>query len=345
VKIPFLDLARRVEALHDEALPAIERVLRSGRLLGGPETEAFEAEFATYCARRHAVAVSSGTNALSLTLRALGVGPGDEVIVPALTAVPTAAAVCAVGAVPVPVDVDRETAGLDPAAAEGAVTDRTRAVIVVHLYGRPMGLPSIGVPVIEDAAQAHGALASGAATVAAAYSFYPTKNLGGIGDGGAVVTDDPELAERVRLLRTHGLDHDYLHTEISGNARLSEIEAAWLRIALARLDGWNARRREIAHAFRAAASDLCWQSPDPRHVYHLCVGRVSKRDEFRKRMPFESAVHYPCPVHRQPAYEQFARRSCPEADAWATECVSIPCYPEMTTGEIEKVCGSLASYG
>ena len=155
-------------------------------------------------------------------------------------------------------------------------------MIVVHLYGRPMGLPSIGLPVIEDAAHAHGALASGAATVAAAYSFYPTKNLGGIGDGGAVVTDDPELAQRVRLLRTHGLDHDYLHTEISGNARLSEIEAAWLRIALVRLDGWNERRREIAHAFREAAPDLCWQSPDPRHVYHLCVGRVSKRDEFRK---------------------------------------------------------------
>ena len=206
-----------------------------------------------------------------------------------------------------------------------------------------MGLPSIGVPVIEDASRAHGAPLP-APRLSRPVSFYPTKNLGGIGDGGAVVTDDPELAQRVRLLRTHGLDHDYLHTEISGNACFSEIEAAWLRIVLAGLDGWNARRREIVHAFREAAPDLCWQSPDPRHVYHLCVG-ASEARRVSKRLPFESAVHYPCAIHRQPAYEQFARRSCPEADAWATECVSIPCYPEMTAGEIEKVCGSLASYG
>jgi dTDP-3-amino-3,4,6-trideoxy-alpha-D-glucose transaminase len=338
---PVVDLARRTVSLQPELGDAIDRVLRSGFYLLGPETEAFEAEFAAFCGRRHAVAVASGTEALRLALRALGVGAGDEVVVPAFTAVPTAAAVCAAGAVPVFVDVEPDTATLDADAAAAAVTERTRAVIPVHLYGRPADVPDLGVPVLEDAAQAHGAVDPGAASAAATYSFYPTKNLGGIGDGGAVVTDDDDLAAQVRLLRRHGLTDGYQHTAVSGNSRLSEIEAAALRVGLRHLPDWNARRQAIARAYRAAAPDLRWQAPHDRHVYHLCVARIADRDAFRARMPFGTAVHYARALTQQAAYHPFVRGGCPEAESWAGECVSLPCFPEMTEDEIEVVCRAL----
>jgi dTDP-3-amino-3,4,6-trideoxy-alpha-D-glucose transaminase len=336
-----VDVARRAASLQPELGEGIDRVLRSGSFLLGPETEAFEAEFAAFCRRRHAVAVASGTEALRLALRALDVGAGDEVLVPAFTAVPTAAAVCATGAVPVFVDVERDMATLDAGAAAAAVTDRTRAVIPVHLYGRPAPLPDIGVPVLEDAAHAHGALDAGAPSVAAAYSFYPTKNLGGIGDGGAVVTDDDDLAAGVRLLRSHGLTDGYQHAAVSGNSRLSEIEAAALRVGLRRLPEWNARRQAIARAYREAAPGMRWQAPHDRHVYHLCVARVGDRDGFRARMPFDTAVHYARALTQQAAYETFVRVACREAESWAEECVSLPCFPEMTDDEIEVVCRAL----
>jgi dTDP-3-amino-3,4,6-trideoxy-alpha-D-glucose transaminase len=202
-------------------------------------------------------------------------------------------------------------------------------------------VPDVGVGVLEDAAQAHGALDPGAPSAAAAYSFYPTKNLGGIGDGGAVVTDDADLAEQIRLLRAHGLTSGYEHTAVSGNSRLSEIEAAVLRIELRRLPEWNARRQAIARAYRDAAPTMRWQAPHDRHVYHLCVARVDDRDEFRARMPFGTAVHYPRALTQQPAYRQFVREPCPEAESWAAECISLPCFPEMTDDEIEVVCRAL----
>ena len=320
---------------------AVDRVVRSGWFLLGPETEAFEAEFAGFCGRRHAVAVASGTEALRLALRALGVGAGDEVVVPAFTAVPTAAAVCATGASPVFADVERNTATIDVEQAAAAVTERTRVVIPVHLYGRPATVPDIGFPVLEDAAQAHGALEPQAPSAAAAYSFYPTKNLGGIGDGGAVVTDDADLAAQIRLLRAHGLAGDYEHTAVTGNSRLSEIEAAVLRVELRRLPDWNARRQVIARAYRAAAPDMRWQAPHDRHVYHLCVARVDDRDAFRARMPFGTSVQYSRALTQQPAYRQFVQDACPEAESWAAECVSLPCFPEMTDDEIEIVCRAL----
>jgi dTDP-4-amino-4,6-dideoxygalactose transaminase len=338
---PVVDLARRTASLQPELGEAIERVVRSGWFLLGPETEAFEAEFAAFCGRRHAVAVASGTEALQLALRALGVGAGDEVVVPAFTAVPTAAAVCTTGAAPVFADVERDTVVLDPGRAAAAVTERTKAVIPVHLYGRPAAVPDLGAVVLEDAAQAHGALDPHAASAAAAYSFYPTKNLGGIGDGGAVVTDDADVAAQVRLLRTHGVTGEYEHTVVSGNARLSEVEAAALRIGLRRLPEWNARRQAIAAAYREAAPALRWQAPHERHVYHLCVARVDDRDGFRARMPFGTAVHYPRALTQQPAYREFVRDPCPEAESWAAECVSLPCFPEMTDDEIEVVCRAL----
>lgn len=340
-RIPVVDLARRAAALEPELTEAVVRVVRSGVYLFGPELDAFERELAAATGRRHAVGVSSGTDALRLALVGLGIGPGDEVLVPALTAVPTAAAVCATGATPVFVDVGADTATLDTDAARAAVTDRTRAVVPVHLYGRPSALPELGVPVLEDAAQAFGAVdpASGAAAVAC--SFYPTKNLGGIADGGAVLTDDDELASAVRLLRAHGHAGDYVHTLVSTNARLSDVAAAALRVALPRVAADNARRREIAARYRAAAPHLRWQATDPRHVYHLCVARVPDRDAYRRGLPFDTGVHYPRALTQQPAYAGFVRSSCPEAERWASECVSFPCFPEMTDDEIEAVCRAI----
>ena len=339
--VPVVDLARRAAALEPELSAAIAEVLAAGVFLLGPQTEAFEAEFAAFCGRRHAVAVASGTEALRLALVAMGVGAGDEVIVPAMTAVPTAAAVVAAGAVPVFADVRRETAGLDPDAAAAAVTDRTRAVIPVHLYGRPADLPDLGLPILEDAAQAHGALDPTAPSVAAAYSFYPTKNLGGIGDGGAVVTDDDDLAALLRELRNHARGADYDHPHVTGNSRLSEVEAAALRVGLRRLAADNARRREVAAAYRAAAPDLAWHPEHPRHVYHLCVARLADREAYRAGRPFDTAIHYARALTQQSGYAGFVRDACPEAEAWAAETVSFPCFPEITDDEIEAVCRGL----
>lgn len=339
--MPFLDLSRRTAALAPELLRAVKRALEEGPLLHGPENEAFEREWARYTGRRHGVVVSSGSDAIQLTLEALGIGRGDEVIVPAFTAVPTVAAVCAAGATPVPVDVDEDTAALDPSAAGRAMSERTRALVVVHLYGRPAALPDLGVPIIEDAAHAHGALRGPGGGIAAAYSFYPTKNLGGVGDGGAVVTDDDELAERVRRLSEHGRGPEGRFEWIAGNSRLSEIEAAALRVALRRLDEGNRRRGEIAAAYREAAPGLRWQAAHPAHVHHLCVARVGDREAFRRRMPFESLVHYPRAVTEEPAYARFARQPTPGAANWAAECVSLPCYPEMRDEEVARVCEAI----
>jgi dTDP-3-amino-3,4,6-trideoxy-alpha-D-glucose transaminase len=339
--IPVVDLARRAAALEPELSESVLGIVRSGQYLLGPELEAFEAEFAAFTGRRHAVGVASGTDALRLALVAMGIGAGDEVIVPAFTAVPTAAAVVAAGATPVFADVDAGSAALAPAAVEAARTDRTRAVLPVHLYGRPAPLPSIGVPVLEDGAQAHGALDPAARSAAAAYSFYPTKNLGGIGDGGAVVTDDPDLAATVRLLRAHGVTEGYEHVRASTNARMSEVEAVVLRVGLRRLAEQNERRRAIARRYREAAPHLGWQTDHERHVFHLCVLRVEDRESFRARMPFGTGVHYPRALTQQPAYASYVRASCPEAEAWAAECVSLPCFPEMTDPEVEVVCRAL----
>lgn len=307
---------------------------------------------ASYLGAGHGVAVGSGASALALSLAALEIGPGDEVIVPAFTAVPTAAAVCAVGATPVPVDVDADTAAIDPKAALAAVTERTAAIMPVHLYGRPVSisdsaLAEIGVPIIEDAAQAHGAIPppSQSKSAAACYSFYPTKNLGGIGDGGMVVTDDAHLADRVRRLRVHGMTKMYEHVDISMNSRLSEIEAAWLRLMLADLDEGNLRRTEISKRYRGAAPSLRTQSDHDRHVHHLHVVRTFDRDRFRdalSRFEVESAVHYPLSLVDQPAYRHLATHACPQAREWARECVSLPCFPELTDDEVTLVCEALS---
>jgi dTDP-4-amino-4,6-dideoxygalactose transaminase len=344
--VPLVDLSRRLSALLPLLTATVGDVARSGQVLLGPELAAFEREFAAFTGRRHCVGVGSGASAIQLALVALGVGPGDEVIVPAFTAVPTAAAVATLGAVPVPVDVDRATGALDPAAALAARTSRTAAVVPVHLYGRPAPLPDLGVPVVEDAAQAHGALVDGPRGVAACYSFYPTKNLGGIGDGGAVVTDDAAFAARVRRMRAHGQEPGYVHVDVAMNSRMSEIESGWLRLALDMLPAGNARRRAIAARYAAAAPELQWHPDHPHHVRHLCVARTPARDDVRARLEaagVQTGIHYPVAISRQPAYERFVRDACPEAEAWAAECVSLPCFPELTDAEVDHVCDALAA--
>jgi dTDP-3-amino-3,4,6-trideoxy-alpha-D-glucose transaminase len=341
--VPVVDLSRRTRRYLDAFQFATHRVLSSGQLLLGPEVAALEEELAAWAGARHAVAVSSGAGALQLALRATGVGPGDEVIIPDFTAVPTASAVCALGAVPVPVDVDCSTATLDGDAARAALTERTKAVVPVHLYGRPAPIPDLGVAVIEDAAQAHGALC-GVTGRAAAYSFYPTKNVGGVGDGGAIVTDDDEIADTVRHLRVHGMTAHYEHHAISQNFRMSELEAAWLRLVLPNVGADNDRRRAVVAAYRAAAPGLDWQADHPTHVHHLAVARLANRDAARRSLAADgvaTAVHYPWTITQQAAYEHFARRVTPHAHVWAAACTTLPCFPELTDDEVETVCHAL----
>ena len=354
--VPVVALDRRGARIAEQFGETARRICASGALLLGTETAAFEAEFSRWTGGAHTVAVSSGASALQLALAAIGVGPGDEVIVPAFTAVPTAAAVCALGATPVFVDVQRETANLDPTLVAAARTSRTRAVIVVHLYGRPATLPDTDLPIIEDAAQAHGAIIHDNRSAAVAYSFYPTKNLGGIGDGGAVVTHNGELADQVRCRRAHGMRALYVHEMVSQNFRMSELEAAWLRLCLPSLTADNQRRRSIAARFHATAGHLVWHSPHERHVYHLCVFRSAHRDDVRKQLAaagVATSVQYPLSLDAQPAYAQFANTQVantqvanaraagatayPQATAWARECISVPCFPEMTEAEVAHV--------
>ena len=344
--VPVVDLSRRLGRLEDAYVDAVRRVMRSGTLLLGAELDAFEREAATVLGTAEVVGVASGASAIQLALAALGVGPGDEVLVPAFTAVPTASAVCAVGATPVPVDVHDDTALIDIERALAAVTPRTRAVVPVHLYGRPAdlsGLHDAGLLVVEDAAQAHGAITDPIGD-AVAYSFYPTKNVGGIGDGGAVATADPMLAANVRRRRAHGMREQYEHVEVSQNFRMSELEAAWLRLQLPSLTADNARRAAIARHYRSAAPHLRWQADHPDHVFHLCVARVDDRDATRAALAaagIGTGVHYPWAITQQPAYRDLAGPACPTAERWAAECVSVPCFPELTDAEVETVAAAL----
>ena len=345
--VPLIDLSRRLKANADAFALATRQVLDSGSVLLGSQTSQFEKSFANFAGTKYGIAVSSGASALQLGLAALGIGPGDEVIVPAMTAVPTASAVCAVGARPVIVDIDDETAAIDLDLVEQAMTERTQAVIAVHLYGRPVDnlgkLTNLGVKVVEDCAQSHGAT-KGLAGSIGAYSFYPTKNLGGIGDGGMVVTDDPEVAECLDRLRVHGQSEQYVHIEVSQNHRMSEIEAAWLNIVLPQLELGNQRRRDIANRYQLANPNIRWQARHVNHVYHLAVALTPNRDEFRQEMlkhDIATGVHYPLALTQQPALQQFVSAACPVAEKWANECVSLPCFPELTDDEVDDVCAAL----
>lgn len=350
MKVPFLDLRSPYQELRADLDAATRRVYESGWYLLGPEVEAFESEFAGYCGARHCVGVASGLDAIELIVRALGIGPGDEVIVPSNTYIATWLGVTAAGATPVPVEPEPASFNLDPARIEAAITHRTKAVLAVHLYGRPADLDAIdavaanfGLAVIEDAAQAHGARYRGqrvGARYAAAFSFYPGKNLGAIGDGGAVVTNDPAVAEQVRLLRNYGSKVKY-HNDVKGtNSRLDELQAALLRVKLAHLDDWNARRGTVAARYldELAGIDglaLPDVAPDHEPAWHLFVVRHQRRDDLAERLTsagIGTLIHYPVPPHLSPAYADAAipPGSLPIAELLAGEVLSLPMGPHVT---------------
>jgi dTDP-4-amino-4,6-dideoxygalactose transaminase len=348
--IPFVDLRAAHRELRPELEQAVTRVLDSGWYLLGEELERFESEFADYCGIGHCVGVASGLSALELALRAAGVGPGDEVIVPAHTFAATWIAVSQAGAVPVPVDVEESTYNLDPALIPAAITERTKAIVPVHLRGQPADMDAVaeiaadrGLVVIEDAAQAHGAKhrdrRAGSIGAAAAFSFYPTKNLGALGDGGAVTTDDDELADRVRLLRNYGSTEKY-EIEVAGtNSRLAEIHAAALTVKLARLDDWNAARRRLADAYRDAFADRdALRLPevpfDTEPVWHLFVVGHPDRDSCRESLAeqgIQTLIHYPVPPHLSGAYRDLGLGlgSFPVAERICESTLSLPMYPQL----------------
>jgi dTDP-4-amino-4,6-dideoxygalactose transaminase len=356
--IPLGDLRREYDRIRPEIDEAIERVLRRGWFILGEEGEAFEAEWAEYCNVAHAVGVGNGTDALQLALRAADVGPGDEVILPALTAAFTALAVSMAGANPVFADIDPHRYTLDPEAFEAAITPRTAAVIPVHLYGCPAEMDPIvriarqhNLLVLEDAAQAHGARyqgrRSGGLGDVAAFSFYPSKNLGAYGDAGIIVTDDAALAEKARMLRHGGQRKTYEHTLLGTNSRLDEIQAAILRVKLAHLDDWNERRRSLAVRYEASLRDtaeltLPITPQGAEHVFHLYVVRTPFRDRLRSYLAgtqVRTSIHYPRGVHLQPAYAGlgYEEGSCPNAEGVAGEILSLPLFPELSNYEIGQV--------
>jgi dTDP-4-amino-4,6-dideoxygalactose transaminase len=355
--IPVTDLSRAHAEIRQELDAAYRRVMDRNWFILGPEVEAFEQEFAKACGTRFAVGCASGTDAITLALRALGVGAGDEVIVPAATAAPTAGGIVAAGAIPVFADIDPRTRTLDPAAVEAAITRRTRALLPVHLYGRPADMEALatiarrhGLLLIEDAAQAHGSRwkgrTAGSLGHAGCFSFYPTKNLGALGDGGAVTTDDPALAERLRRLRNHGQSNRYRHEEHSVNSRLDELQAALLAAKLPHLDRWNEERRAQAARYRALLAEAPVRLPPPDDdagsCWHLFVIESRERDALRERLTaagIGSDIHYPTPVHLQPAYAGHGRGpgSLPASERLAGAALTLPLFPGLTAAEQERV--------
>jgi len=345
----FNDIRLQYESLRDEIDSAIRDVLLSGRYILGPMVLAFEEEFARYIRTAEAIAVASGTDALTIALRALDVGPGDEVLVPALSAAATAMAVAMVGARPVFVDVSLDDFNIDPVQALERKTARTKAIIPVHLYGMPARLKEIsriGLPVVEDAAQAHGSHANwgrcGAYGHAAAFSFYPTKNVGAYGDGGMIVTSDSAISKKARLLRNYGQRENYVSEILGGNFRLDEIQAAILRVKLRRLDQWNSRRRAIAAQYRAAFRELPvgLQSETGASNYHLFVITSPERDKLRAYLDgsgIPTLIHYPYPLHRQKAFEEFRAVRCPNADLLCSRLLSLPIHAFLMDGEVDRV--------
>ena len=357
MRTPLVDLAAQYAGLRGEIVPALERVMEAGDFVLGEEVTRFEAEFAAFCGARHCAGVASGTDALLLALRALGVGPGDEVVVPGNTFIATALAVSHAGATPVVADVREDDFCLDPAALEAAITPRTRAVVPVHLYGHPAPMGEIvaiarahGLAVLEDACQAHGARwrgrPAGSLGDAAAFSFYPGKNLGAYGDGGAVVTDDPAVDERLRLDRQYGQRVKYVHESLGMNSRLDTIQAAVLRVKLARLADWNARRRVLADRYTAALEGsgvvLPRTAPDVLHAWHLYVVRHPARDVLLREMGARGigcGIHYPVPLHHQAPYRglRTVPFGLPVATRLAGEILSLPLFPELEETAADRI--------
>ncbi len=362
--IPFGDLRLQYKSLKVELDRAIGQVLDDGWFILGKNVAAFEQEFATYCGAAHAIGVGNGTDALQLALMACGVGPGDEVITAPHSATFTALAISATGAVPRFVDIQANSFNLDPARLLDAIGPRTRAIIPVHLYGQPADMQPIlaiarqhGLVVIEDAAQAHGARyqgrRAGSLGDVGCFSFYPSKNLGAFGDGGMVVTSDPELADRVRMLRHGGQKARYDHQLLGINSRLDELQAAILRVKLAYLDRWNQQRRHIAALYTALLTDSAveppLEQPGVEHIYHLYVVRCRNRSALQAHLTqrgIETAVHYPTPIHLQAAYRglNLGRGSFPVAEQCAQEVLSLPIYPELSDAKVRQVVAAIREW-
>ena len=359
--IPFLDLKSPHVELHSEVMAAIERVVSSGWYILGEEVETFEAEYARYCTVSECVSVANGLDALHLALRAMEIGEGDEVIVPSNTYIATWLAVSQCGAIPIPVEPLESTYNIDPSRIEAAITPRTKAIIPVHLYGQPADLDPIleiarkhGLKILEDAAQAHGARYKGKRIGghgdAVAWSFYPGKNLGALGDGGAVTTNNSEIADRIRVLRNYGSRVKYVNEVRGYNSRLDPIQAAVLRVKLKHLDAWNARRSALAHQYLDGLSGSGLILPhvpewaDP--VWHLFVVRHQQREAVQQRLTdagIGSLIHYPIPPHKQQAYLDagFAMDLFPLASRMAEEVLSLPIGPHLSSKQVDIVVATL----
>ncbi|GAB4548424.1 MAG: DegT/DnrJ/EryC1/StrS family aminotransferase [Anaerolineae bacterium] len=362
--VPVLDLQAQYQSIKDEIDQAVLGVMASGYFVLGPNVKALETELAEYVGCRYGVGVASGTDALRLSLEALGIGRGDEVITTPFTFVATANTISHTGARPVFVDIDPRTYNIAPAQIEAAITERTRAIIPVHLYGQPAEMDAImdiarrhKLYVIEDCAQAIGAEDNGRQVGSfgelACFSFYPTKNLGAFGDGGMVTTNDPDLAERIQVLRQQGSKTRYYHDVLGFNSRLDEIQAALLRVKLRHLDAWQARRRQIAAQYDRLLSGLGVETPYVRpgvtHVYHQYTIRAARRDElheFLKERGIGTMIYYPLPLHLQKMYADlgYSQGSLPVSEEAGQQVLSLPMYPELSDGQVQSVVDAIGEF-
>lgn len=355
--IPMVDVNRQHQALRAELDAAIKAVLDSGVFILGPQVQAFEIECAQYMGVPHAVACASGTDALHLALAALGIGPGDEVITTPFTFAATAEAILYVGATPRFVDIDPRTYDLDVQAVEAAITPATRAIIPVHLFGEPADMQPLmvlaqkhGLKLVEDCAQSFGARygehMTGSLGDAGCYSFFPSKNLGGLGDGGLITCRDAAVAERLRMLRNHGCRVRYYHETLGYNSRLDELQAALLRVKLRHIDHYNTERRRVAHAYSRGLEGVVvtpYEAPGRTHVYHQYTILSDRRDaimESLKQAGIASAIYYPVPMHKQEAFAPHCGRSMtlPVTEDVAARCLSLPIFPELTDAEVQRIC-------
>ncbi|MCA9734468.1 MAG: DegT/DnrJ/EryC1/StrS family aminotransferase [Deferribacteres bacterium] len=364
MNVPFVDLVSQYQGLKDQIVPAMENIMSKAQFIMGEDVRKFEQEFAEYCTSKFCVGVDSGTSALELALRAFEIGPGDEVITVANTFIATTLAISATGARPVLVDIHPETYNIDVNKIEAAITPKTRAILPVHLYGQPADMDVINtlakkhkLIVIEDACQAHGARYKGRRTGclsdAAAFSFYPGKNLGAYGDGGAVVTNDEHVAEKLRLLRDYGQKQKYQHLIKGYNHRLDTLQAAVLRAKLPYLDDWNTARRRCALKYNAALKETALVVPVDANfaesVYHLYVVRVKERDEllsYLQSRGISAGIHYPIPIHLQPAYADLGYKTgdFPVTEHYAREIVSLPMFPELRDEQINYVAEAIMEF-
>jgi len=360
-RVPYLDLQAQYDSIRTEVLTALEGICESSKFAQGPATSDFEAKFAAYCGVDHCVSLNSGTSALHLALRCLDIEPGDEVITVAMTFIATAWAISYVGAKPLFVDIDSARRTMSPTKLEAAITPRTRAIIPVHLYGMPAEMDHIkaiadrhGLPIIEDAAQAHGARYRGKRVgqfgQIACFSFYPSKNLGAYGEGGALVTNDASIAHRARSLRDHAQSRKYLHDEIGYNYRMDSFQAAVLAIKLKRLDAWNIARADRAAYYTELLSNSTYRLPmhfsDSECVWHCYVIESPERDRVRSVLQdagIETAVHYAVPVHLQKAYAHLGYKpgDLPVTETLCQRCLSLPIYPELSKEKIMTIASIL----